>query len=110
MEKLKGKERTRGANFTEKEERLLVKYVKDYSSIIECKKTDSVSNYQKLEAWKNLAGAFNKDNDRFRSAEALKNKYENLKKNANKYLLLKKLVTLELVVVHIKKLKLLMWI
>lgn len=46
MEELKGKKRTTEANFKEKEKRLLVKYVKDYSSIIECKKTDSVSNYQ----------------------------------------------------------------
>ncbi|KAI4466564.1 apontic [Holotrichia oblita] len=71
----------RAANFSTKEECILVSLVKKYKHILENKKTDTVSNKKKIETWNNLANDFNSTcGEVLRDGKTLKSKYENLKK------------------------------
>uniref|UniRef100_A0A1Y1KNH9 Regulatory protein zeste n=1 Tax=Photinus pyralis TaxID=7054 RepID=A0A1Y1KNH9_PHOPY len=78
--------KVRAANFTAKEEAILTSLVKQYEHVLECKKTDAVTNQQKTEAWSNVAREFNVVNDSHRSEAVLKKKFENLKKRVKKKL------------------------
>ncbi|KAK9674833.1 Myb/SANT-like DNA-binding domain, partial [Popillia japonica] len=54
---------------------------KKYKHILENKKTDTVSNKKKIEAWNDLANDFNSTcGEVLRDGKTLKSKYENLKK------------------------------
>lgn len=72
-------------NFSSKEVELLVSLVKKYSSVIECKKTDSATWREKEEAWEKLSVDFNScSGGVVRSAKNLNMKYQNIKKTSKK--------------------------
>ncbi|KAL1493681.1 hypothetical protein ABEB36_009376 [Hypothenemus hampei] len=78
-----GKKRTN--NFTEAEVNVLVDLVKKYSDIIECKKSDTVTNADKASAWQKITNLFNsKFGNKHRDQKILKTKYDNLKKITKK--------------------------
>lgn len=75
----------RELNFSAKEEQILTCLVKKYSIILENKKTDSDMNKKKHALWVILCKEFNgQSGDTYRSIDALKNKYLNLKRSAKK--------------------------
>lgn len=76
-------ERTK--NFTESEKMLLIALVKEKSSIIENKTTNSVSVREKEECWNNLKFQFmSRSNGVVRTVQSLKTCWENLKKRTKK--------------------------
>lgn len=78
-------EAKRSANFTSKEETILLSLVKKYKDILENKKTDSKINKNKLECWKQIEIEFNNDSGQiFRDTLILRKKYDNLKKRTKK--------------------------
>ena len=81
----------RASNFAPSEENLLLELVCKYSHIVECKKTDTVSNKTKEATWCKVEKEFNANsNIGFRSAKVLKNKFENIKKRSRKNILMGK--------------------
>lgn len=75
----------RAANFTKKEETLLVTLVKKYSHIVESKKTDSNANKLKNDTWMKISNEFNScSGEANRSPLVLRNKYLNIKKRSKK--------------------------
>lgn len=78
-------EAKRSANFTSKEETILLSLVKKYKEILENKKTDSKINKNKLECWKQIETEFNNESGQiFRDTLILRKKYDNLKKRTKK--------------------------
>ncbi|KAK5650082.1 hypothetical protein RI129_001111 [Pyrocoelia pectoralis] len=79
----------RAANFSSSEISTIISLVKKkkFYDIIENKKTDTVTNRNKDEAWRVLAEEFNSISGKiYRDAKSLRGKYENTKKQAkNKY-------------------------
>lgn len=74
---------SRAANFSTREENVLINLVKKYKNAVECKKTDSDNNKIKTEVWEKIYSEFNSIlGDPYRSIKVLKNKYENIKKRA----------------------------
>ncbi|CAG9769725.1 unnamed protein product [Ceutorhynchus assimilis] len=84
MMEMETSKRKRTENFSKSEEKLLIESVKKFTNIIECKKTDAVSNKEKNAAWKKVANCFNSNSQNYRAAEQLKTKYLNLKKQCKK--------------------------
>lgn len=84
----------RTSNFCVEEIELLMRLIKQYRHVIECKKSDATTWKEKEEAWNTLAADFNKDplcqGRSARTAKALKGKWENLKKNGKKKFALEK--------------------
>lgn len=80
------KKRERATNFDISEVRLLTELVTKYRSVLENKKTDTVSNKEKEGAWNKIATAFNATSSEavVRTAKTLKIKYESLKKSTRK--------------------------
>ncbi|KAI4460658.1 hypothetical protein MML48_5g00010615 [Holotrichia oblita] len=78
--------RVRLVNFTESENEVLVLIINKYKDIVENKKTDNVSNSEKITAWQNIAKEFNSQSPNFvtRSVDSLKKYYDNLKKGMRK--------------------------
>nr|CAH7729091.1 unnamed protein product [Callosobruchus chinensis]CAH7735379.1 unnamed protein product [Callosobruchus chinensis]CAH7741787.1 unnamed protein product [Callosobruchus chinensis] len=75
----------RSANFTAKEEGVLLCLVRKYKAILENKKTDSNNNKKKLECWQAIEREFNNECGQvFRDYVTLRKKYENLKKRTKK--------------------------
>lgn len=67
---------------------LLISLIKEHFTIIENKKTDSVSVTQKNEEWAKIETALNaQSNEYYRTAENLKCAWENLKKQAKKIII-----------------------
>ena len=83
----------RAANFSKYEEQLLISLVEKYKTIIESKKSNSVTWKDKEKAWLKIESEFNsKNNDNtFRSVKHLKEKYNNLKKNTKKKFAIEKM-------------------
>lgn len=78
-------DKKRSANFSLKEENILMHFVKKNVKIIENKKTDSNINKLKSEIWKKIEIEFNNaSGENRREAMALRKKYENIKKNTKK--------------------------
>lgn len=76
---------TRTPNFSNQEECTLVRLVKNYRDVIECKKTDSEANLQKKATWKQIASIFNASGaGTYRDENTLQRKYQNLKKSTKK--------------------------
>nr|XP_023030386.1 uncharacterized protein LOC111518225 [Leptinotarsa decemlineata] len=76
-------ERTSVPYFTWIEISIFKELLQKYSSDIECKKTDEVSNYKKLDAWIDLCREFNlRSSYHRRYIFHLKGLWENLKKDA----------------------------
>lgn len=64
------------------EKELLVELVHQYKNIIECKKTDSISNKNKNETWEKLTKEFNcKRTGLEKTSKQLRTSYMNLKGN-----------------------------
>ncbi|CAG9773412.1 unnamed protein product [Ceutorhynchus assimilis] len=81
----KGKVKNRSVNFTPMEETLLAYFVKKHKGILENKKTDAVTNADKNKCWVMLEKEFNAESGAsYRSAQILKKKYENMKKQTKK--------------------------
>lgn len=76
----------RAANFSTYEEQLLISLVEKYKNIIESKRSNVVTWKNKKKAWLKIECEFNsRNNDNtFRSAKHLKEKYNNLKKSTKK--------------------------
>lgn len=51
-------EKKRGQNFTEKDVQILIKICNKYRKIIECKKTDALTNKDKEDAWQKVTKDF----------------------------------------------------
>lgn len=83
----------RAANFSKYEEQLLINLVEKYKNIIESKKSNAVTWKDKEKAWLKIECEFNnKNNDNtFRSAKHLKEKYNNLKKGTKKKFAIEKM-------------------
>jgi len=92
-EKIIQKTDKRAANFSKYEEQLLISLVEKYKNIIESKKSNVVTWKDKEKAWLKIECEFNsKNNDNtFRSAKHLKEKYNNLKKNTKKKFAIEKM-------------------
>lgn len=72
-------DKKRSANFSLKEENILMHFVKKNVKIIENKKTDSNINKLKSEIWKKIEIEFNNaSGENRREAMALRKKYENI--------------------------------
>ncbi|CAG9773270.1 unnamed protein product [Ceutorhynchus assimilis] len=81
----KGKVKNRSVNFTPMEETFLAYFVKKHKGILENKKTDAVTNADKNKCWVMLEKEFNAESGAsYRSAQILKKKYENMKKQTKK--------------------------
>ncbi|XP_033211705.1 uncharacterized protein LOC117169435 [Belonocnema kinseyi] len=82
------KVRNRGANFTNAEKQNLLLIVDKYRSIVESKKSDSVSNKQKLQAWEEICRAFNAKNisPEYRPAHRIKFLWDNIKRDTRRKL------------------------
>lgn len=77
----------RSANFTFKEESILLCLVKKFKGILENKRTDSNINKNKLQCWKKIETQFNNESGQiFRDSLTLRKKYDNLKKRTKKKL------------------------
>lgn len=71
----------RSANFSTKEESVLVSLGKKYKSILECKMTDMKTHHEKGECWSKLEAEFNAcSGEVYRSRKVLRKKYDNIKK------------------------------
>jgi Myb/SANT-like DNA-binding domain len=82
------KKRVRASNFNAAEEALLMALIKKYCHIIECKKTDALSNKQKEHGWDKLHAEFNAQSGAHaRTVVNLKAKFDNLKRNVKKVLM-----------------------
>ncbi|XP_074035390.1 uncharacterized protein [Leptinotarsa decemlineata] len=72
----------RSANFTSKEEHILISLVLKFKEQIECR-SDTNTNKLKLNAWKRVTNEFNSiSGENYRQLQVLKNKYENIKKRS----------------------------
>ncbi|CAH1640750.1 unnamed protein product [Spodoptera littoralis] len=77
--------RTRGPNFNNKEQILLLEAVKPYAKIIEAKQTDAVKQADKQDAWTKVAEVFNANTtDQPRGVENVISYYRNLKSKLKK--------------------------
>ncbi|CAH1107025.1 unnamed protein product [Psylliodes chrysocephalus] len=76
----------RSHNFTACEVALLIAHVKERTSEIECRKSDTDTNKIKNEAWAHVCQKFNAHSKQsiYRDVDVLKNKYNNEKKKAKK--------------------------
>ncbi|CAH1981276.1 unnamed protein product [Acanthoscelides obtectus] len=74
----------RTSNFSREEESLLIRLVNKYKDVIECRKTDAVTNSSKAKTWNMIAKEFNSGAVTYRDSKTLKNKYDNIKKRSKK--------------------------
>lgn len=74
----------RSANFTGKEEMLLISIVKKYKDILECKLSNTNVNQKKTGCWLQIEKEFNAVNDKYRAEKILRKKYDNIKKRTKK--------------------------
>lgn len=75
----------RSTNFTSKETAILIRLVKKYKSAVTSKKTDADNKAIKDKAWSNISDEFNAaSGETLRTANVLKNKFENLKKRSGR--------------------------
>lgn len=75
--------KTRVPNFSKSETELLTSLVRQYSHILENKKSDMTNNQLKEQTWSKLAKEFNSlSSFVFRSDKTLRAKYDNIKKRA----------------------------
>ncbi|XP_065213950.1 uncharacterized protein LOC135841076 [Planococcus citri] len=89
-ESLKRK-RSRGDNYCSREVEDLLTICNSYNCILENKKTDLVSNSQKVSCWQEIEQKFNKSSvSVFRKKESLQSKYESVKKMLRKRAALQK--------------------
>ncbi|XP_075168381.1 myb/SANT-like DNA-binding domain-containing protein 3 [Haematobia irritans] len=72
--------RKRGKNFTATEETLLIELVEENKAVLENKKSDAVTWKQKADAWEKLSQQFSSQTGEIRPWKALRDKYENLKR------------------------------
>lgn len=74
--------RIRSANYTLMEKELLLNLVSEYKSIIDNKRTDSITNRRKQNIWSEITERFNREssNGTYRSVYSLKHLYDNTKK------------------------------
>ncbi|KAL1498101.1 hypothetical protein ABEB36_008955 [Hypothenemus hampei] len=87
-------EQKRFLNFNKDEIDLLVSLVEKYSSILECKKSDSVEWKRKNEVWEILTREFNNHNlKQNRNSKNLREKWKNIKKDSKKKFSNEKLAT-----------------
>lgn len=80
----------RGTNFSTGEVFELMELVNQYKHILENKKSDAVTNKQKLQTWDVIAEKFNSKQLVPRDSQSLRNKYENVKKTTKKKFALEK--------------------
>lgn len=86
-------EKKRSANFSVKEETLLVSLVKKYKNILECKMSDTNTNQQKTSCWIKIEKEFNAvSGESFRSEKVLRKKYDNIKKRVKKNMQMKSII------------------
>ncbi|KAK5650003.1 hypothetical protein RI129_001032 [Pyrocoelia pectoralis] len=75
----------RSANFSAKEESLLVSLAKGYKGVLECKISDMKTHNEKSECWLKIEKQFNSvSGEVHRPADVLRKKYENIKKRLKK--------------------------
>ncbi|KAK5647984.1 hypothetical protein RI129_002876 [Pyrocoelia pectoralis] len=75
----------RSANFSAKEESLLVSLAKGYKGVLECKISDMKTHNEKSECWLKIEKQFNSvSGEVHRPADVLRKKYENIKKRVKK--------------------------
>lgn len=75
----------RSKNFKQSEIELLLNLVSEVKNVLECKKTDHVSQREKDDAWRKIEEKFNQQSGvYYREWKTLKMKYENLKKSSKK--------------------------
>lgn len=78
--------RSRSVNYTSEEKHVLLNIILKYKAIVENKKTDAVSNEQKMLGWKKIAEEFNATSPNLqpRTVESIKKFYDNKKKEVRK--------------------------
>ncbi|CAG4944296.1 unnamed protein product [Colias eurytheme] len=77
--------RERGSNFTREETDTLIQLVLKYKNVLENKKSDAVTWAEKEQCWQKIETNFNSISSvRFRSAKALKIKYDGIKRDTRK--------------------------
>ncbi|KAJ8951916.1 hypothetical protein NQ317_019592 [Molorchus minor] len=81
MEKIK---RTRCNNFTANEIEVLLTLVESHKGVVECKKTDAVTNGEKEKEWEKIAIKFNSAVGTGRTSKHLRNKWDAWKKSTKK--------------------------
>lgn len=80
------KQRIRQANFSPKEEEILLKIIEEKRHTIENKKTDAVTWEQKSKTWDEVGELFEALSGTKRPVKNLRDKYENMKKKIKKEL------------------------
>ncbi|KYN29455.1 UPF0439 protein C9orf30 like protein [Trachymyrmex cornetzi] len=75
----------RGKNFSEKEKSDLLDIIFLYRDIIENKVTDGLSNSKKDKPWTTITQKFNTNKTDLRTEKTLRNCWDNIKRNTNKY-------------------------
>ncbi|CAH2003677.1 unnamed protein product [Acanthoscelides obtectus] len=63
----------RTSNFSREEESLLIRLVNKYKDVIECRKTDAVTNSSTAKTWNMIAKEFNSGAVTYRDSKTLKN-------------------------------------
>ncbi|CAH2000698.1 unnamed protein product [Acanthoscelides obtectus] len=76
---------TKRLMFSEAHCHSLVDIVLRYKNIVECKRTDAVTWKQKAAAWEKIAELYNSATTESRTADQLRCKFDNLKKEVRKY-------------------------
>uniref|UniRef100_A0A6P7GY29 Regulatory protein zeste n=1 Tax=Diabrotica virgifera virgifera TaxID=50390 RepID=A0A6P7GY29_DIAVI len=76
--------RKRTANFTADEEEILISFVKKYKHILENKKSDAVTNSEKMKIWEKIAKEYSSVMGCSKTSLCLRTKYNNMKKNVKK--------------------------
>lgn len=76
--------RKRNANFTADEEQILVSLVKKYQHILENKKSDAITNSEKMKTWETIAQEYSSLMGCSKTSITLRTKYNNMKKNVKK--------------------------
>ncbi|CAH1961116.1 unnamed protein product [Acanthoscelides obtectus] len=78
-------ERKRAANFSNKEESILIFLAKKYRHIIDCRLFDGETSQKKNRCWDAIEEEFNaRSDDTYRTKDCLRTKYTNLKKRMKK--------------------------
>ncbi|KAG5861793.1 hypothetical protein JTB14_003484 [Gonioctena quinquepunctata] len=78
--------RTRSSKFSNNEKVMMINLVSKYKNIIENKKTNGVTNNEKIKAWENICQEFNavSPGNTLRNKDVLKRFYENKRKESRK--------------------------
>lgn len=82
---MNNEKRDRCSNFSFEDTDFFVSLVEERRHVLECKKTDTVTNKAKDLEWEKLAVSYNSKSNAVRTAKMLRRKWESMKKTARNF-------------------------